>query len=395
MLLRTPRTARSFARVAVAAALVVVAFMTTTASAYAQRKHEVRIADARVGLPAGRFSSETDADTQKAVNVIKRDTWAPVYVRLEMLREYPGGVALKVETTDADGLNTSATFPLASTLSGQLPGARLEPSELGAVPYVRSGDRGGEMKLTVVSTDGEKNISEPFHIRYIPFRDMSTYVVTSLGSRLPGFDLPRINQTGGATSGTTRAALRGGRVETSAITNVREMPDQWFGYQVSDLVVLTTGSAPGDFLDDLFDKEKSAPFKERRAALLEWVRRGANSLLVSGRTPPNFRNTSSSGTCCPRPFKPISRASRSANWSFPSRFTGHFARAPIRSPSRDWSFRRTAPCVSCSQHRRPTRPRRRWSCKETTGSGGSPWWRSTLTSRHSWITTSEANSGTG
>jgi len=265
--------------------LVILAAFSGEAAAQRPR---VKIDEVKVGLPPGRYVGERDA-AQRGAPVAKRNTWAPVYVRLEMLREVErGGASLKIESSDADELRTTLTVPLLGTLADRRPGEKIEPAEFAYVPYVRCGDRGGQVSLTVMSdVPGEepRALSETLKLgqggNLIPFRDMATYVVLSLGSNLPGFDLPSA-ESKGPQSGTTRGGLRNGRVETAAITNVRELPDQWFGYQAADLVVLATGTAQGEFLDELFDRERSVPFKDRRDALLEWVRRGGKLVVSVG-----------------------------------------------------------------------------------------------------------------
>ncbi len=267
--------------------LGLLALVAVAGPAPAQRPR-VSFEEIKVGLPPGRYVAERDS-AQRGSPIAKRNTWAPIYVRLKMEREFTdGGIQLKIESADADDLRTTLVVPLLKTLADRRPGEMIEPTELAYVPYVRCGDRGGQVTLTVLSdVPGEepKALSETKRIgtggNFIPFRDVSTYVVLSLGSNLPGFTLPEEDRKG-PQSGTTRGGLRGGRVETAAITNVREMPDQWFGYQAADLVVLTTGATQGEFLDELFDREKSIPFKDRRDALLEWVRRGGKLVVSVG-----------------------------------------------------------------------------------------------------------------
>ncbi len=268
-------------------ALTCAAVLLCAGPAAAQRPR-VKIEDARVGLPPGRFVGERDA-SQRGAHIAKRNTWAPVYVRLEMLREYTeGGAQLRVEAADADDLRTVLYVPLVRSLADRRPGEKIESTEFGYVPYVRCGDRGGNVTLTVMTDpppgEDPRPLSEAYRIgtgdNFIPFRDAATYVILSLGS-MPSFTLPDEGK-GGPQSGTTRGGLRNGRVETAAIANVRQMPDQWFGYQAADLVVLATGAAEGEFLDELFDREKSVPFKDRRDALLEWVRRGGKLVVSVG-----------------------------------------------------------------------------------------------------------------
>lgn len=253
--------------------------------AAAQRDgYPVKIEDAVVGLPPGRFGGDKDVATQKSTPVLKRGRWAPIALRLEMLREYQGAVLVRVEAADGDELRTTLTLPLAASLNGQLPGSKLAASDFAYTPYVRCGDRGGEVTITIVSADERpKTLSEPYRVRFQQFRDSSSYVVLSLGSRLPGFDLPADGGPAG-----TRAGLRNGRVETSAITTVAEMPDQWFGYEACDLVVLTTGATPPQFLADLFGENVQEAQRARRDALLEWVRRGGKLLVSVGSNAPTL-----------------------------------------------------------------------------------------------------------
>lgn len=260
--------------------------------AVAQRPR-VKIDDARVGLPAG-GGSVADRDLAGRANpVAKRNTWAPISVRLEVLGEYEGGVNLKVETTDGDDLKTSLVVPLLPTLRGRNPGEKVEPAELPYVPYARLGDRIGEVTLTVVSDgkDGRvRDLSEPYRFtardRLVQFKDAASYVVLGLGSRLPGFELPadkaeKRTQTD-PNAVAPRPGFRNGRVQTAVVTDVRDLPDRWFGYSACDLVVLNTGAAPPEFLDELFDPDKSKPFVARRDALFEWVRRGGKLVVSVG-----------------------------------------------------------------------------------------------------------------
>ncbi|MFO0847628.1 MAG: hypothetical protein U0871_03570 [Gemmataceae bacterium] len=266
------------------AALLGVALLAGPAAA---QRPKVKIEDARVGLPGGGIGGERDV-TGKPLYLVKRNTWAPIYLTLELLGEYDGGVMLQVEAADADDLKTTLVVPLLPTLKGVPPGTKIASNEFGYLPYTRIGDRTGDLTLTVLSdgADGRvRELSEPYRFqsrdRYVQFRDVSTYVVMGLGSRLPGFDLPR--DTAKAVANQPQpSGLRNGRVQTAAVTNVRDLPDQWFGYNAADLVVLTTGSAPPEFLDELFDPQKSGPLKPRRDALLEWVRRGGKLVVSVG-----------------------------------------------------------------------------------------------------------------
>lgn len=237
----------------------------------------IKITDARVGLPPGRYAAFTDDSGRKSF-VAKTNAWAPVYVHFELVREFGREAAIVIESQDSDGQTTSIAFPL-QNLSGSRPGTRFLPVELRFMPYVRVGSFGDvTVRIAEPGTgstpDRWQNLADPFPIRSIRTREPSRYVVLSLGSELPGFTLPREVES---EDGDDMRALRNGRVETARMTQVREMPDQWFGYDAADLVVLSTGSE--QFLDGLFGNPDNKP---RLDALLEWVRRGGRLVICAG-----------------------------------------------------------------------------------------------------------------
>ena len=100
-----------------------------------QFKEPVTITDMRVGLPPGQFTSQRTQNGQ-AAHIVKRNTWAPVYLQLKVEKEVEGGIAARVETSDDHDLSTSLTVPLLPTIADRLPGTLIEPVELGQLPYV-------------------------------------------------------------------------------------------------------------------------------------------------------------------------------------------------------------------------------------------------------------------
>jgi hypothetical protein len=262
--------------------LVALALAAVAGPSFGQlTKPPVTIVDARVGLPPGRYIAEREAN-QQAANVFKRNTWAPVYLTLEVTKEVTGNAWVVLETADDDDLRTTVTYPLGS-LTGLQPGTVVRPVELPFVPYVRPSDRGGDVSISIATAkDGGSPLADPRRVPLMRSRDVGTYVVLSLGSKLPGFDLPAEEGQRVGSQTTANPGLLRGRVETAALTDVREMPDQWFGYSAADLVVLATGSAPNAFLEELFDPQKSVPHAARRDALTEWVRRGGRLVVSVG-----------------------------------------------------------------------------------------------------------------
>ena len=260
-------------------ALVALVFLSYPVVA---QSYTIKVTAAKVGLPAGRFTSESDDATGQGSYIAKSNMWTPVYVQLEVMREEKRSLAIVVETSDPDDLGAAYAVPL-QNLSDRLPGTKIEPTELSYLPYIRTN---GRSELTVsVREIGKGNpaewrsVSEPLRSNYIRSRDTSHYVVLSLGTNLAGFTLPK-EEVDDANPGTTRKGLRGGRIETAAITDVAMMPDQWFGYDSADLVVLTTGAADvNNFLTPLFT---SPTHRHRLEALFEWVRRGGRLVVSVG-----------------------------------------------------------------------------------------------------------------
>ena len=238
----------------------------------------VEIRSVQVGLPPGRFVANR-TDQQQAAPVFKNQFWTPIYLDLQLNEPISGSAILHVEATDDDDLRTRLTVPLGN-LSDRNAGEQIRAEELPYLPYVRTGgSTSDEISLRIFDAEGFA-LSEPMILRFLPGRDKSTYVILSLGSNLPGFDLPRGEPTDASeVAAPATGGLRNGRVETAAITRVRQLPDRWIGYASADLVVLTTGSVPNDFLAELFTNPALA---SRRDALLEWIRRGGRLLLSVG-----------------------------------------------------------------------------------------------------------------
>ncbi|MGL6075928.1 MAG: hypothetical protein ACRC8S_17360 [Fimbriiglobus sp.] len=237
----------------------------------------IEVTDVRIGLPPGRFGTEKDNSTQRLQHIVKRGVWVPVYLDMTVKKEMSAGVKITIETQDSDGLRTSVTMPLITSLTGTLPGAKLKTADFAFTPYVRVGDRSAIVSVSLSTNDADnKTLASDNITRYLSFRDAAAYTVVSLGSKLPGFELP------GEKGNSKLSAPRGGRIESSAMTNVEEMPDQWIGYQCADLVVLTTGTASPQFLQSLFADNISESNRLRREALLEWVRRGGKLIVSVG-----------------------------------------------------------------------------------------------------------------
>lgn len=211
------------------------------------------ILSARVGFPDARNSEK---------RITKFAAWSPVEVELHSTR---GQLQLVVEAPDADGVLTVLKTKLAA-------------GSTRATTYVRPA-AGGEITLHVEDESG-KQVGEPFRIRNLRPKDPLTYVVLSLGSRLPNFDLPKPSTGTGSAETDASGPLRGGRVELAAIDDAAKLPDNWIGYDAADQVILNTSSLA--FL--------RAWSINQQIAFQEWIERGGRCVIAGSRPLTSFND---------------------------------------------------------------------------------------------------------
>ncbi len=240
-----------------------------------------KIDKVRIGFrPAG----ESDRDSgARAPDVYKIGLWAPVSVGVEFLKgnKLKKGIALEVSTTDGDDLRTVSVYPIIPAIAADPdsaefqqdrgPGARKEPFELTNTAYVRLPGEFAEVRLRLVQEDDpERGVSDTVVIGGGDLRPRSSskYVILTLGGKLPGvaFANPKQYEQ---------------RVEFAHLDRVQEMPDQWFGYEAADLIVLPTGGPKPEFIAELFNSADPT-FARKRRALFEWVRRGGKLVMSVG-----------------------------------------------------------------------------------------------------------------
>ncbi|QJW92739.1 hypothetical protein [Frigoriglobus tundricola] len=227
----------------------------------APAKDKVKITGVGVGFPvAGRDEG-----------VAKFGAWAPVFVSFELLGEVSEPAELLIEAPDADEIGTTLAVPV--DLTGLAPGTKVFAPDRGALGYVRPAGSSAEVTVTVRTAKGAL-LSEPFRLRLRP-REALAYVVLAVGGRPAGFELPKPS-TGGEVG-----PLRNGRIDLGHVSTLAQLPDQWFGYDAADLVVLNTGTAAPEFLEQLFVSDAPADVR-KRDALFEWVRRGGRLVVSVG-----------------------------------------------------------------------------------------------------------------
>ncbi len=261
-----------------ALSLAVVAGLAPAQFGFAPR---AKIDKIRIGF---RPASGGERDSGAAVSpVCKTGLWAPVSVGVEFfkVKGYKKGILLEVTTSDCDELQTLARYPIIPSLGDTLdpesdeflskrgPGMRVEPAEMTATAYVKLPSDIAEVRLRLVEEDTpDRALSETEVIARTGVRTTAKYVVLTLGGKLPGLEF-------------NRKEVYGTRVEQAHLDSVQEMPDQWFGYEAADLVVLPTGGPRAEFIADLFNSTDPS-FARKRRALFEWVRRGGKLVVSVG-----------------------------------------------------------------------------------------------------------------
>lgn len=280
---------KRFTSVSVVLAMTLVVLDAAVVSAQFAGRNKVEILDPRVGLPAGQIAGERDS-SMRAAPVSKEGHWAPITFRLKVLGESNARFKLVVETTDYDDYRTIASWPLGDILTYKNPASTddndkvVMPGEMPYTAYVKLG-RQGEVTLRIWTDDGDASypVSES-RVVTVQSRNPSTFAVLSLGN-IRTFRLPAVKSDISTTDANTSSRLRNGRVEIARCATIDDMPDQWFGYDGIDLVVMTTAGMPDDFLANLFDKDKSSAsrYLARREALLEYVRRGGRLFITCGK----------------------------------------------------------------------------------------------------------------
>lgn len=264
----------------------------------------------RIGLPPGRSAGER-TETGGAAHVSKMSMWAPVYFDFEILEALDekdrADAILHVKCQDGDGYSTTYSLPLGN-LTGRNAGEVIKSVELRNFPYVRLSGHLGECEFVIRDAKG-RDLSEVTKIQSLRPIESNTYVVVSLGSKLASFDV--------RTEGEDKSK-KTARIIPASILEVSEMPDQWIGYDVADMVILGTAGTK-DFVPTLFGDagDKNPAIRIKRNALLEYVRRGGRLVISVGSNAGLVSQYQSLNDILPYPLDPATKADYPAlalNW---------------------------------------------------------------------------------
>lgn len=252
------------------AATVLLAAVLAPAGAAAQSGRPIEITSVRVGLPGGPFTNDSDPQSGAVAGIFKPGCWTPVYVDIRCREKPDGPLTLTVEVPDADQVLARYSVPLPPLSAGQA----LTGIELPDLPYAKPGGALPDVTVSVTDARG-RPYATPARGSAVARPSVSTVILTA-GTRLDAFRVTVPKPPGNAAGPTDLGAAK-----LATADSVGVLPDRWFGYGSTDLVVLGTGSSADEtgFVQQLFARENAA----RRLALVEWVRRGGKLVISVGR----------------------------------------------------------------------------------------------------------------
>jgi hypothetical protein len=237
--------------------LILVLLFCVVPGASAQSRDAVTIESIRVG-----FASSARTQSARAVDQLAKDGfWTPVYVTVKCLQPFPGPGVLTVIAADSDEIPTRYSVAVPQLTPGQ--------SEL-VTAYTRPGSRRDSIRVSMTDANGRELTPEANQLNQ--GLSAAQFVFLSIGSQLDASQFPGTSMEPGA------AAVRGAtdaRSLLGVVSRIEEMPTRWFGYDGVDLVVLNTSDR--EFASALVGERDG-----RKAALVEWVRRGGRLVVSLG-----------------------------------------------------------------------------------------------------------------
>jgi hypothetical protein len=271
---------RHLTRCAVLAALLLALAGCQKSKGPGKNAGPVSIEQIRVGLPHGRTGKSA---------LSRNGVWAPVYVTLKAGKDsIPAeSYRLAVQTNDAEGS--------AYRYTSAVPAISPEEERI-VVAYVQPGGPSSEFTPLLQRPNGDLVVTGPKVERKqerTEILEPIDQLVFSIGAQLTGLEQtlvaesaekkdngnanPPPNPANPNANANTGTVERGRRLFAFVEDDLSLLPDQWFGYEAADLVVLNTRQ-PTKFLD--VDDDGG---KRQRQALLEWVRRGGRVVLSVGK----------------------------------------------------------------------------------------------------------------
>jgi hypothetical protein len=246
--------------------LVFLALLLVPALSLAQQRPRLQVTQVRIGFPVG--SPAADVELAKTEPLFKAGCWAPIAIDISVsppgLKGNEGPLEITVETPDPDDVatNYTVTRPLEA----------IGPNGTFTVnTYTKLANTSSTITVTLKAPESVA-VGPPYK-RDHPGINSGMPLFVTVGSLFPALRLA------------VKAGDRGNNVPQLQIEGIgfinrfQDMPDQWFGYDGVDLLVLST-SRRNDFLADMASEQ--AP-RRRVEALTEWVQRGGQLLVCVGK----------------------------------------------------------------------------------------------------------------
>jgi hypothetical protein len=235
---------------------IVIAAITATGVQAQQPREDIEIVSVSVGFP----SVGKQRNNFMGSHLAKEGFWAPVYVDVKCNRPYHTPAELVVEASDCDQMPSRYSVPMPLIPPGQ--------NEI-VVGYARCGSRMDNLVVRIES--GGRSIC-PDGALPLTVLDPSQFLFLSIGSGLDAAQLPGvpIDDAPIANVANSERSLR------AMINRVDQMPLQWFAYNGVDTVFLITSDR--DFITQLVGERDG-----RKAALVDWVRRGGKLVISIGK----------------------------------------------------------------------------------------------------------------
>jgi hypothetical protein len=249
---------------------VLAAALLTPSAAFGQKLKRTTFTGAednpRVGFQAGLLPNETGKSY-----IFKAGLWAPMSVDFIVGDDPLPNAELSVECGDSDDVQNTYTIKLPPLNPGQ---------SFTANTYVRVGSRGGELVTRI--TQGGTEIA----IRRSNYdtMELDDLLFVTVGPPIDGIRRAMVAQRRAAGDNANNPAMGGqwnnfGNRQNEGmvgqLTNVRDMPRHWFGYQAADVAFLSTSNP--DFVKELIGD------KQRHNSLMQWVLRGGKLMISAGR----------------------------------------------------------------------------------------------------------------
>jgi len=248
--------------------LIYLAVLLLPAVTVAQQRPRLQISGVRIGFPVG--NPAPDAEMEKVGPLFKSGCWAPISIDITVtppgLKGNEGPLEITVETPDPDDVATNyiVTRPLEA----------IGPNgSFTVTTYTKLASTNSDITVTLKAPESVA-VGPPYKRQHTGV-NAGVPVFVTVGSLFPSLRQALRAQAPAERPNAPRLDIEG----IGFINRFQDMPDQWFGYDGVDLLILST-SRRSDFLADMASEQ--AP-RRRVEALTDWVQRGGQLIVCVGK----------------------------------------------------------------------------------------------------------------